>query len=79
MEKPVVGQKIWDLDADCQKVWDGSEWQPVKPKYYIEMTEELSKDLEVVVDLAEGTLRKTEACSKVRDLLEKIKKDFGRL
>ena len=48
MGKPKVGQKIWDLDDDCQKVWDGSQWQPRSdklPKYYIEMTEELMNDL----------------------------------
>ena len=80
MKKPVIGQKIWDLDADCQKVWDGSEWKTVKPKYYIEMTKELMKDLEVVVDVAESSdyhnSTNDKACERVRELVEKIKKDF---
>lgn len=80
MENPKVGQKIWDLDDDCQKVWDGFEWQPVRPKYYIEMTEELMKDLEVVVDLAESSeyhdSTNDKSCEKVRVLVGKIKKDF---
>lgn len=80
MNNPKVGQKIWDLDTNCEKIWDGSQWQLVKPKYYIEMTEELMKDLEVVVDVAESSdyhnSTNDKACERVRELVEKIKKDF---
>ena len=86
MEKPKVGQKIWDSEDDCQKVWDGSQWQPRSdklPKYYIEMTEELMKDLEAVVDVAESSdyhdSTNDKSCERVRVLVDKIKKDFERL
>ena len=80
MDKPAIGQQLWDLDADCQKDRDGSQWQLVRPKYYIEMTEELIKDLKVVVDVAESSdyhnSTNDKACERVRELVEKIKKDF---
>ena len=78
MENPKVGQIIWDLADDCQKVWDGSEWKPVPKKYYLEVTEERVKDLEVIVDLAlsSGYLNDDnyKSCKRIEDLVNEIKK-----
>ena len=81
MEKPKVGQMVWvTLDQMvCQKVWDGSQWQPVPKKYYLQVTEERVKDLEVIVDLAltSGYLNDEnyKSCKRMEDLVEQIKKN----